>query len=48
MMKKYLKPQFRIKKHEIFDEIANELNPLSLLLEDLIPEGEEENEEWVG
>ncbi len=47
MIKKYLKPQMRIKKHEIFDEIAN-VDILSTLLGDLVGDDEEENEEWVG
>ena len=47
MIKKYRKPQMRIKKHEIFDEIAN-IDILSALLGDLVGDDEEENEEWVG
>lgn len=50
MIKKYRKPQMRIKKHEIFDEIAN-VDILSTLIGDLgdiVGDDEEENEEWVG
>jgi len=47
MIKKYRKPQMRIKMHEIFDEIAN-VDILSTLLGDLVGDNEEENEEWIG
>ncbi|MBQ9965539.1 MAG: hypothetical protein IJP22_02295 [Clostridia bacterium] len=47
MIKKYRKPQIRIKEQKLLEEIAL-VDVLSTLLGDIVDEDDTTNEEWVG